>query len=115
VNGHRSKLRPDTRTPSALQRVRLCDVRREIMWTDESEDHIWKQHGVRPAEVEDVVYCRPRYVTPGRGGIEEVYGQTSAGRYLLVILSEALDGRDYVVTARDMEPEERRLYQRKAR
>ena len=47
----------------ALQCVRLCDVRREIMWTEESEEHIWKEHEVRPAEVEDVVNCRPRYVT----------------------------------------------------
>jgi len=85
------------------------------MWTEESEEHIWKEHEVRPAEVEDVVNCRPRYVTRGRGATEEVYGQSSVGRYLLVILSEALDGRDYVVTARDMEPDERRLYLRKAR
>lgn len=90
-------------------------VRREIMWTDESEAHIWDRHKVHPGEVEDVVHCRPRYVTPGREDTEEVYGRTIAGRHLLVVLTGALDGRDYVVTARDMTDTERRLYQRKAR
>jgi hypothetical protein len=93
----------------------LYCVRREIMWTEESEAHIWDNHKVRPGEVEDVVYCRPRYVTPGREGTEEVYGTTSAGRYLIVVLTEALDSRDYCVTARDMTDTERRLYHRKAR
>ena len=85
------------------------------MWTEESEEHIWTSHKVRPAEVEEVVNTRPRYTKVGREDTEELYGRTDAGRYLFVVLSEALDGRDYVVTARDMESNERQTYSRRAR
>jgi len=51
----------------------------------------------------------------GREGVELVYGTTDAGRYLLVVLAEAMDGRDYIVTARDMDPAERRNFTRQAR
>lgn len=86
---------------------------RELHWTDESEEHIWG-HQVTPDEVEEVVNTRPRYTRAGRDDVEEVYGQTAAGRYLFVVLSEALDGRYYVVTARTMEQNERQRYQRRA-
>lgn len=48
-----------------------------------------------------------------RDDTEYVFGTTGTGRYLLVVLTEALDGRDYVVTARDMTTQERRTFQRK--
>jgi hypothetical protein len=46
---------------------------------------------------------------------EHVFGTANAGRYLLVVLTGALDGRDYVVTARDMTESERRSFARRAR
>lgn len=85
------------------------------MWTEESEDHIWTGHRVRPGEVEEVVNTRPRYARRGRDDTEVLYGRTGAGRYLVIVLSEALDGRHYVVTARDMEQNERQTYSRRAR
>lgn len=88
---------------------------REIRWSDESEDHIWARHQVTPAEVEQTVNTRPRFTMAGREGVELVYGTTDAGRYLLVVLAEAMDGRDYIVTARDMDPAERRNFTRQAR
>lgn len=51
----------------------------------------------------------------GRQGTEYLFGTTSAGRYLLVVLAEAIDGRDYVVTARAMTDAERRTFRRKER
>jgi hypothetical protein len=84
------------------------------MWTEESEHHIWTRHEVTPAEVEEVVNTRPRLVEPGRDDTEQVFGTTAAGRYLLVVLAEALDGRDYVVTARPMNNSERRTFRRRA-
>ncbi|MBP2334118.1 uncharacterized DUF497 family protein [Saccharothrix coeruleofusca] len=86
---------------------------REIHWTDESEAHI-ARHQVSPDEVEQVVYTRPRLTRRGREDVTEVYGQTDAGCYLLVILSEALVGGHFVVTARDMTQQERRTFDRKA-
>jgi len=47
--------------------------------------------------------------------VELVFGTTDAGRYLLVVLVEAADGRDFVVTARDMRDSERQAFRRKGR
>jgi hypothetical protein len=85
------------------------------MWTEDNEEHIWSRHGVVPDEVEQVVNTRPRWVAKGRANTELIYGTTAAGRCLLVVLSEAADGRDYVITARDMDDDERRAFRRKAR
>jgi len=89
-------------------------VVREIRWTEESEDHI-ARHDVTPDEVEQVVNTRPRLVVAGAEEIEYVFGTTAAGRYLLVVLVEAIDGRDFVVTARDMTDSERRAFRRNRR
>jgi uncharacterized protein len=87
---------------------------REIRWTDKSEDHI-AAHNVTPDEVEQVLYTRPRLVLKGPEGTEYVFGTTDGGRYLLVVLTESIDGRAYVVTARDMTDAERQAFQRKGR
>ncbi|MDQ2811848.1 MAG: BrnT family toxin [Actinomycetota bacterium] len=87
---------------------------REIRWTDKSEDHI-AGHNVTPEEVEQVVYTRPRLVLKGTEGTEYVFGTTESGRYLLVVLAESIDGRAYVVTARDMTDTERQAFRRKGR
>ena len=52
---------------------------------------------------------------PGRDGTTVLFGQTHAGRYLLVVLAwSGADGRWYVVTARTMTDPERRVYNKKA-
>lgn len=85
-----------------------------MTWSDDSIEHI-ARHGVMPGEVEDVMYGRPRLVAQGREDTAEVYGQTVAGRYLIVIVNEAMDGGAYVVTARDMTDSERRTFRQKGR
>lgn len=95
------------------KRLRSCGVR-DIRWTENAEDHI-AAHAVSPDEVEQLVATRPRLVLTGRDGTEYVFGTTTAGRYLLVVLTEAMDGRDYVVTARDMTDAERQTFRRKGR
>ena len=87
---------------------------REIRWTEESEDHI-ARHGVAPIEVEQVLYSRPRLVAKGRDDVRLVFGTTDSGRHLAVVLSEAEDGRLFVVTARDMTESERRAFARRVR
>lgn len=76
---------------------------------------MWTRHQVTPAEVEEVVNTRPRLIVAGRNETEYIYGTTDAGRYLLGILSEAMDGRDHVVTARNMDSAERRHFTRHTR
>lgn len=83
-----------------------------VTWTDKSEEHI-ARHNVRPDEVEDVLFSRPRYRTPGIDGTTLVFGQSRAGRYLLVVITDAYDGGIYIVTAREMTDSEKRLFKRK--
>jgi uncharacterized DUF497 family protein len=52
---------------------------------------------------------------PGRDGTTLLFGQSHAGRYLLVVFAASGDGRWYVVTARDMTDSERRIYKKKAK
>ncbi|HEY6313635.1 MAG TPA: hypothetical protein VIY52_22920 [Streptosporangiaceae bacterium] len=85
----------------------------EFQWTDDSEERIAK-HGVTPEEVEQATQ-RPFYTMPGRGGTTLLLGQTQAGRYLLVVLARAGDGRWHVVTARAMTDSERRVFSKKAK
>ena len=86
----------------------------EVMWTEDSEAHI-ARHGVQPPEVEQALYSQPRLTTAGRDGTTLILGTSSAGRYLLVVVTEAADGRDFVVTARDMTNNEERLFREKGR
>lgn len=94
--------------------VGYAGVVREIRWTVESEAHI-ARHDVAPEEVEQVVNSRPRYEARGREDSTLLYGATDAGRALLVVLVEAVDGRWYVATAREMTDTERRTFRRKGR
>ncbi len=92
--------------------LHYAGVVREIRWTEESEDHI-ARHNVTPDEVEQVVNTRPRLVVAGPEEVEYGLGTTDAGRHLLVVLVEAVDGRDLVVTAREMSDSERQTFRRK--
>ncbi|MFD4429245.1 hypothetical protein [Nocardia sp. NPDC058497] len=85
----------------------------EIHWTDESEAHI-AAHGVTPSEVEQAT-LRPRYLQPGRDETTLLFGRTTAGRYLFVVLAEAVDGRSYIVTAYDMTPNQRKVFNKNAK
>ena len=86
----------------------------EVRWTEDSETHIGR-HNVTPLEVEQVLYSQPRLAVPGREDTTEVLGQTDAGRLLLVVVSPASDGRDFVVTARDMTAAEMRTFRDRSR
>ena len=54
-----------------------------------------------------------RLAVPGRENTTEILGTTTAGRHLLVVATEATDGRDYIITARDMSPTEKRTFRAK--
>jgi uncharacterized protein len=84
----------------------------EIRWTEEAEAHI-ARHGVTLSEVEQATE-RPFWTYAGRDGTTVLLGATHNGRHLVIVLADALDGRCYVATARDMTPAERRVFKRKA-
>ena len=88
----------------------------ELVWDEETVLHIQKKHHVNPEEVEDVCLSEnPPFIEVGRGGspIYYVLGQTSAGRYLFVVLRYLFRGKAKLITARDMESGEKRRYHRK--
>jgi uncharacterized protein len=57
----------------------------------------------------------PYYQVQGRAESLLCYGQTYAGRYLLVVAVEDSPGTAFVVTARDMTKAEKKSFQREAR
>ncbi|MBA3489066.1 MAG: BrnT family toxin [Longispora sp.] len=86
----------------------------EILWTEESEAHT-ARHEVTPREIEDAIYTCPRWVDDGRDGTKLVFAVTSAGRHLFVVVTQAADGRDFIVTAREMTNSEKRTFREKGR
>lgn len=83
-----------------------------MLWTEDSEAHI-ARHDVTPLEVEQALYARPRLTAPGRDDTVEVLGTSNAGRHLLVVVTESADGRDFIITARDMTAAEKRTFREK--
>lgn len=87
----------------------------ELVWTEENEEHI-AEHHVTPQEVEELFFEEGPYFRRGPGeNLYHVYGRSGAGRYLFVVVIHLGEGKGYVVTARDMDRKERRLYQRRAK
>ena len=75
-------------------------------------DKIESRHGVRLEEVEQTCYGEDRHVRRSREGLYKLFGRSEAGRYLLVVLAEVGQGVWRLVTAREMNDGERRLYRR---
>jgi len=81
------------------------------------EKLIWKHH-VAETEIREVFRNNPkfRFIEKGKIKGENVYfamGQTDSGRYLVVFFICKKDGCALVITARDMDVKERRLYDKK--
>ena len=90
----------------------------DIIWLPDILDKLDWKHGVSPAEVENILYGRPlhRKVQRGRVPGEDVYaalGRTDAGRYLVVFFVYKHSREALIISARDMDGQERRLYERK--
>ena len=86
----------------------------DVIWDGNNLEHI-AHHGVRPAEVEEVLWDDPWFEKRRGRQRYQVFGQTDSGRYLLVILDREYNSIFYVVTARDMTETEKRHYQRKGK
>jgi uncharacterized DUF497 family protein len=77
---------------------------------DQILEKIESRHGVSFTETEEACLSDRRHVRRGREGLYKVFSQTSAGRYVLVVLMNLGGGNWRVVTAREMSDSERRLY-----
>ena len=90
---------------------------RRIIWKDQFVDKLERKHGVSVVEAEEVLVAKPhlRKVSKGKVKDENVYaafGQTIAGRYLIVFYIRKLSGSILPISARDMDGGERNYYER---
>lgn len=90
----------------------------EIIWLDAIVEKLAVKHRVEPDEVEAVLSNKPkfRFVEKGDRKGEDVYlalGRTDAGRYLAVLFIYKPFAQALILSARDMEKKEKKLYVRK--
>jgi len=87
----------------------------DIIWKDQFVEKLAVKHGVSVEEVEEVLFGRPYIRRVERGQVEgqdvyAAYGQTGAGRYLIVFFVCKSRTMALPISARDMSPSERRYY-----
>ncbi len=90
----------------------------DIIWQDAIVQKIFKKHAVTTDEVEEVFFNRPKYRKAQKGKFEGedlyyAYGKTDSGRYLLVVFVYKKTKDALVVSARDMQSDERKRYEKK--
>ena len=89
-----------------------------FIWLPEVIDKIESKHGVTVEEVEEIFGLGTMYRRGPRGkkrkgeDVYKAYAQTDAGRYLFVAFIYKLEHRALILSARDMEDDERNLYRK---
>ena len=86
---------------------------REVVfeWDDDNIGHIARHH-FTPDEIEEV-FENPHRIRRGRQNRYLALGETLDGRLSFVVFRKRPGGTIRVITARDMNSSERRLYRRK--
>jgi len=87
----------------------------DIIWLPEIIDKLAWKHNVMPSEVDEVLFSKPLYRKAQKGHRpgEDVYaalGRTDAGRYLAVFFVYKQTQEALILSARDMDRKERKLY-----
>lgn len=90
----------------------------DVIWLPDIVEKLAVKHHVIQDEVEEVFFNRPRYrfIEAGYRAGENVYsagGQTDAGRYLIVFFLHKSANIALILSARDMDKNERRRYEQK--
>jgi uncharacterized DUF497 family protein len=83
----------------------------QFWWDDENIEHI-AAHGIMPEEAEQVIDDTP-VITCAKEGKYIAFGQTDAGRYLIVVFAEKAYERLRVIAARDMTNNEKKRFRRR--
>ena len=87
----------------------------EILWNNEYVEKLAVKHTVTTDEVEEVLFGRPliRFWEKGKVRGEDLYlayGQTDAGRYLVIFFIRKPHSIAFPISARDMTNSERKYY-----
>jgi uncharacterized DUF497 family protein len=80
-----------------------------LEWDDKNLEHIISKHSINPREIEDVCFGS-HYAYTVKYNRKAIYGQTTGGRYLVVILERLHNNIYRPITARNMTQNERRKY-----
>lgn len=83
---------------------------RNLIWDEWNVEHTAK-HGVSQDEIEEVCFAKHFDIKNGTGKTA-IWGQSSAGRYLMIILGIREYGNFYPISARDMEEKEKKFYKK---
>jgi uncharacterized DUF497 family protein len=90
----------------------------DIIWLDAIVEKLAWKHWVLPNEVEEVLtgQCRIFKKEAGKVDGEHLYnalGTTRDGRYLSIFFIRKLNNKVLIITARDMNKNERKRYEKK--
>jgi hypothetical protein len=87
----------------------------DILWKQAIVEKLADKHGISIAEAEEVLLSKPivRRMVKGHVRGEDIYAalaQISSGRYLIVFFIDKKRGMALPISARDMNPAERKYY-----
>lgn len=90
----------------------------KCLWKKQFIEKLEQKHHVSKHEVEEVFANHPRFNFIAKGDVkgEDFYralGRTDAGRYFAVFFVHKHAGQALVISARDMDAKERKLYGKK--
>ena len=86
-----------------------------VIWKEVFVDKLEHKHRVMPDEVEQILFSKPFIRRAEKGHVQGedmyvAYGQTTAGRYLVVFFILKYQTAALPISARDMTQAERRYY-----
>lgn len=84
-----------------------------LYWKDHIVEKITQRHGVTPEEVDEVVYEWTPEVRRSSKNRYLLWGQSRAGRYLLIVLEEESKGVFVPLTARGMSEAEKKAFRKR--
>ncbi|MCP4659926.1 MAG: BrnT family toxin [bacterium] len=89
-----------------------------IIWLDDFVDKLRRKHAVEPEEVEEVLTSGPYFFFAEKGhregeNVYGAFGQSDAGRYLVIYFIYKADTSALILSARDMARKDRRRYERR--
>lgn len=87
----------------------------EIIWLQKIVDKLEVKHHLTKEEVEEVFSGKPQYRYVEEGDVDgeplySAFGRTDAGRYVIVFFIFKPGSRALIISARDMDRKERKLY-----
>jgi hypothetical protein len=90
----------------------------DFIWLPDIVEKLYVKHHVTIDEAEEIFFDRPRYrfIESGHREGENVYsgcGQTESGRYLIIVFIYKSSNMALILSAHDMDKDERRRYERK--